>query len=73
MALTESFFTEINGNIVMTNVIEKIENKADSSTKCRGHLKQESLGLNCLPEGGAYGSAQVCPCATDILMSLANS
>jgi len=23
-------------------------------SSCRGHLKQESLVLNCLPEGGAY-------------------
>ena len=24
-------------------------------SSCRGHLKQESLVLNCLPDGGAYG------------------
>ena len=23
-------------------------------SSCRGHLKQESLVLNCLPDGGAY-------------------
>ena len=25
-------------------------------SSCRGHLKQESLVLNCLPDGGAYES-----------------
>jgi hypothetical protein len=26
-------------------------------SSCRGHLKLESLVLNCLPDGGAYGVA----------------
>jgi hypothetical protein len=31
-------------------------------SSCRGHLKQDSLVLNCLPEGGAYARAASTGC-----------